>query len=362
MFTLFLDEDSDTEQGWSMQCDDQLIWDKHVGHLVEFEDNLDGPGPYVRDEACVPETATCHFTIVDSFGDGLYSPGFFSLTYEATTVAVYDETHPFEELSYCFGPGCSDANLFPPPREIDDDCDSMYMYLQLDGTVQEEMTYTVKCDEDVIWHGLYDQTNLPPRNGLEQETCIGRNSCCSFTISDSGIEEYGGAVYLEWAYKTIIDYRGGQSGFEQYKEFGLGCPATPEENEEDDAAEGSPVTFPENGDETTTAGTPESPSPEILIEDVDPGVSIDKEAPTSNSIDEVVTSLSKGEGGGLSTRVTIGIVISSIVVALLMGFAIYRCTRGGQVVVADRHAGIKASGSSTSDEASDILSDGNRMD
>ena len=328
-FTLFLDEDSTTEQGWTMQCDDQLIWNKHVGHLITFEDDLDQSAPFVVDQACVPEAATCHFTIIDSYGDGIYTPGFFTLTYEATTVAVYDEEHAFEEISYCFGPGCP-TNV-PPPREIDDDCDNMYMYIQLDGSMDEEMAYNVKCNDEIIWHGLFNHTNLP-LTGMEQQTCVPINSCCIFTASDSGMKEYGGSVYLEWSSKTIIDYRGGETGHQEYVEFGSGCPerTTPD----DKPVESAPV-------------TPKTPTFETPVGGV-----------------AASSSITQAEGTGLSTGITVAIAIIAAIVALIVVAVVYRfSTKGsaGRAVVVDDIEDIKPAGSNTSDEASEDLSHGNGM-
>ena len=109
-FVLFLDEDSWTEQAWFMQCTgyDDAIWNNTVGFLEEFRPYLERRyPPRIIDQACVNENSTCVFTIEDSWGDGLLHPGQFWLTYEATTIAIYTHTIPFEELSYCFGPLCS---------------------------------------------------------------------------------------------------------------------------------------------------------------------------------------------------------------------------------------------------------------
>ena len=106
-FVLYLDEDSWTEQGWYMQCGNEVIWNNTVGFLLQYEDYLDYWNPVIRDQACINTTETCVFTIVDTWGDGLLTPGQFLLTYEATTIAIYTHTEPFEELSYCFGPLCS---------------------------------------------------------------------------------------------------------------------------------------------------------------------------------------------------------------------------------------------------------------
>ena len=106
-FVLYLDEDSWTEQGWFMQCGENVVWNNTVGFLLHYEEYLDYWNPVIRDQACVHESETCVFTIIDTWGDGLLTPGQFLLSYEATTIAIYTHTEPFEELSYCFGPLCS---------------------------------------------------------------------------------------------------------------------------------------------------------------------------------------------------------------------------------------------------------------
>jgi hypothetical protein len=222
VFTLFLDEDSETEQGWSMQCDQDTIWQVPTGILQETTGRR-GNGHYIRDTACIAETATCDFTIEDSYGDGLYSPGNYVLKYGAETIAVYDHT-PFEERSYCFGPDC----LFQP-QESAQACDATYFHLKLDAFPQDT-SYTVECDNGgVIWTGSNFSV---PFDIFEDDVCIEPNSCCRLTMHDTESDgltgtsdgDYG-SVYLEWANQRIFAYDG-SNGYEfgsVMVDFGLGC-------------------------------------------------------------------------------------------------------------------------------------------
>ena len=84
-FVLYLDEDSWTEQGWFMQCDNDdhndqqqqqkvVVWNNTVGFLQQWRPYLHKYNPRIVDQACVDENATCVFTLIDTWGDGLLSP------------------------------------------------------------------------------------------------------------------------------------------------------------------------------------------------------------------------------------------------------------------------------------------------
>jgi hypothetical protein len=220
-FNLFLDEDSATEQGWTLSCDGETIWDVPVGSLEAEPNSLSNS--FSQDQVCVPENATCDFTIEDSYGDGLLLPGNYILKWGATTIAVYDHT-PFEERSYCFGVNCA-----VPPQEIAEDCDIVYMYLKTDAK-PEETSYSVECNGETIWEG---SNHTVANDEIQLETCIAPNSCCKLSVHDSGNDglsnggedENYGAIFLEWAYMQIIRYEG-SNGYEfgtVMVDFGLGC-------------------------------------------------------------------------------------------------------------------------------------------
>ena len=223
VFTLFLDEDSGREQGWTMQCDGEVVWQVPVGILQEtapqrFRKNKN----FVRDTACVKTTATCDFTIEDSYGDGLLHPGNYFLKYGANTIAVYDHA-PFSEKSYCFGPLCPAIS-----QEEAQTCDPTYLFFKLDAN-PSDTSYEVTCDEQIIWEGSGFEE---PFEEFELDTCIEPYACCTLRISDVGNDgltssfdnDYG-SVYLEWAYQRVFAYDG-SNGYE-FKavevDFGLGC-------------------------------------------------------------------------------------------------------------------------------------------
>ena len=224
-FTLFLDEDSDKEQGWNMQCDGQTIWEVPVGILQETNMHRERMHRnWVRDTACIPETATCDFTLEDSYGDGMYNPGYFYLRYGTTTIATYDN-EPFHEKSFCFGPDCPDL-----PQELAETCDLVYFFLKYDSH-PEDNSFKVECDTaGVILEGSgLDDAAF---NETEFQTCIEPFSCCTLTITDSESDgmtstdgEFYGSAYVEWANQRIFAYDG-SSGYEFGNvsiDFGLGC-------------------------------------------------------------------------------------------------------------------------------------------
>jgi hypothetical protein len=100
-----LDENTN-ETGYSLICDDEIIWNVPVGTL------LDRPaGTWIVEQSCVDKNVTvCDYTIEDSGGDGFTGGeyGFFTLVFDATTVAFseYGKLEPFTKRSYCFGTGC----------------------------------------------------------------------------------------------------------------------------------------------------------------------------------------------------------------------------------------------------------------
>eukprot|EP00339_Tiarina_fusa_P006414 CAMPEP_0116997094 /NCGR_PEP_ID=MMETSP0472-20121206/661_1 /TAXON_ID=693140 ORGANISM="Tiarina fusus, Strain LIS" /NCGR_SAMPLE_ID=MMETSP0472 /ASSEMBLY_ACC=CAM_ASM_000603 /LENGTH=259 /DNA_ID=CAMNT_0004695893 /DNA_START=77 /DNA_END=856 /DNA_ORIENTATION=- len=224
LFTLFLDEDSNKENGWTMQCDDEVIWNVPTGILLEtsgFRTRLHRP--FIRNTACIPETATCTFTIEDTWGDGLQYPGYYTLKYGATTISVYDRK-PFTENSVCFGPGCTVV-----PDEIAQDYDDLYFYLKLDAN-PEETEYSIVCGGVTVLEGKgYGEDDAFV--AIEEEAKVEPYACCTLTIKDAGNdglkeqneEFYGNAVYLDWATHEVISYGSDVEFGTLSIDFGLGC-------------------------------------------------------------------------------------------------------------------------------------------
>jgi hypothetical protein len=231
-FTLFLDEDSTKEQGWTLQCgNDVPLWNVAVGDMAAKAAVGRGSlrnSHYVRNTACVAaSTSTCVFTIEDSYGDGLLWPGYYVLQWGATTVAVYDR-QPFEEQSYCFGVDCETQ-----PVEVAQEYDDVYFYLKLDANPQET-SYQVVCDggEELLEGGSFDASQAYEE--IEVSTIVEPFACCTLTITDSGNDglnspepgfENDYSIYLDWASHQVLAYTA-QTGFEFSTlsiNFGLGC-------------------------------------------------------------------------------------------------------------------------------------------
>jgi hypothetical protein len=224
VLTVFLDEDSEKENGWSMQCDGATIWDVSIGSLEATAGiRMRKHRPFVVDTACIPETATCTFTIEDTYGDGLLYPGYYTLTYGATSVAIYDRK-PFHENSMCFGPECPVL-----PDEIAQDSDDLYFYLKLDEN-PEETEYSIECGAgNTILEGK-GFTQADAFREIEEEIKVEPFACCTLTIRDSGndgLKEQGdfngNVVYLDWATHEVISYKRDVEFGTLSIKFGLGC-------------------------------------------------------------------------------------------------------------------------------------------
>jgi len=225
-FFIQLDQDSNHETGWMLQCNEKEVWNIPVGILEETKGNRDGIDQ-IRQSACVDDTETCEFIIHDSYGDGLVEGnGYFYLTYGAATVATYDMAQgEFSELMYCFGPNCSQD-----PIEVKDECARVYLAIGLDANPQE-LSYQVECNEEVVLKGPWGE-NTAPFDTVEEETCIPMDFCCRFTVTDSGGDgltatqggDYGW-IYLEYGLEKVYGYTGDDDGpFSQDgTSFGYGC-------------------------------------------------------------------------------------------------------------------------------------------
>jgi hypothetical protein len=224
IFTLFLDEDSDKENGWKMQCDDVVVWNVPTGSVLEtagFRTKMHRS--FIRDTACIPVTSTCTFTIEDARGDGLQYPGYYTLTYGATTISVYNRK-PFHENSVCFGPKCTVL-----ADEVAQDYDDLYFYLKLDAN-PEETEYSIVCGVNTILEGK-GYVSADAYLVIEEEAKVEPFACCTLTISDAGNdglkeqeEEFNGnAVYLDWATHEVISYGSDVEFGTLSIDFGLGC-------------------------------------------------------------------------------------------------------------------------------------------
>ncbi|KAG7343771.1 hypothetical protein IV203_021779 [Nitzschia inconspicua] len=242
-FRFFTDAQSYIDNGWNLECeyDDgsstETIWSVQPGTLRQSDST-----EVIREATCVEPTTTCWLTIVDLKGDGLLAEyptdgftGWFTLVYGATTVAVYsnEPTPEFEELQYCVGPKC---NMIP--QEVSAGVDTKnsnceeelaYLYLQTDGKPQDT-SYHLECNGETLWKrdGLGDAGAY-----IEEETCITKDMCCTFTINDGDTNGMttptdigaAGYVFLEWNFEVLLEYDGitGEEFDTKTVEFGYGC-------------------------------------------------------------------------------------------------------------------------------------------
>ena len=296
-FTLFLDEDSVTENGWSLTCDGEgTVWNVAVGTIQSvFPDVIVdpdiNPSPFVTEKVCLPEDTTCTFTLEDTHGDGLLSPGYYYLTLGPTTIAVSEEGEEFKEKSYCFGPSCQIV-----AREVAENCDYVYLHFQADDH-PEESSVEITCNGSTIF-SKSDFTT--PGEAIEFEQCVPPDQCCALTIHDSesknGLNSLeGGHVLLEWANQVILRYDATNDyEFETLsRNFGSTCP---EVDPLDDKSE-------DQGDSTE--------------ENQDPNSSLEQD-------------MAK-ERKGMSSTIKIGLVFFSVLVilgllALLMARFVYTPT------------------------------------
>lgn len=227
-FFIQLDQDSNHETGWMLQCNQRQVWNVPVGILEETKENRDDLDGQILKSVCVEDTETCEFIIHDSYGDGLVEGnGYFYLKYGATTVATYDmQDGEFSELTFCFGPNCS-----VDPIEVQDECARLYLAIGLDANPQE-LSYQVECNNEVVLQGPWGD-HIQPYDTIEEETCMPMDSCCRFTVTDTrgdGLTaknqggDYGW-IYLEYGMEKVFGYTGDDDGAfsEEEATFGFGC-------------------------------------------------------------------------------------------------------------------------------------------
>lgn len=262
--TLFLDSHP-TEVGYTLICsssiaasatgtDDQKINDDDNGILSSSSPMIISttywnvtPGTYDTSSyanSVIEENLLCFdmipdmnciFNIIDTEGNGLISNnnesdnGYFVLTYGPKTIALYDGTYPYEQLSYCFGYNCNnetttvddnnqyfdddnddiqavipsdddqdgqddqDDNMDENTTNKDDDYEICQDMIQFDITFDEfpsEISYTLQCnDNDYIWNITRGNifTSLNAFESYQNITCIQNynndNNKCSHTYS-----------------------------------------------------------------------------------------------------------------------------------------------------------------------------------
>eukprot|EP00980_Cylindrotheca_fusiformis_P000776 scaffold184_cov125-Cylindrotheca_fusiformis.AAC.11 len=221
-FFIQLDQDSSQETGWTLQCEEETVWNVPVGYLEETKTVRTDNQMMVS--ACVDAAKTCDFTIQDSVGDGLVEgEGFFYLRYGATTVASYSLSKgPFSELSYCFGPDCEQ-----PPLESNEECYTVHLSLQLDAKPGDTF-YEVVCDDQVILKGPWGEPKAAFEM-IDEHACVHLDSCCQFIVTDSSGDGLTGGepgwIYVEHGSDQVFGYSGAEDGAFTTKtaHFGSGC-------------------------------------------------------------------------------------------------------------------------------------------
>jgi hypothetical protein len=151
---------------------------------------------WVEDFVCVATTDRCVFSITDSSGDGLLDDGWYSLTYGAATIAVYDYT-AFTQENYCFGSVCTEL----PLELAEPECDPVFLGITFDSA-PEDVGVSLTCEGTASWSYLsFGPTKANPYLTLEE--CVSPDACCTFTITDSEND-----FELEVAYDTVTSYDG----------------------------------------------------------------------------------------------------------------------------------------------------------
>jgi len=304
-FRFFTDHNSWNDNGWTLECDYEdeskaMLWSVPIGSL-----KYEARTQVIREAACIPDTATCTFHIFDAMGDGLqsinengedeeYFSGWFALLHGATTVGTYQNVAEpsFSELTYCIGPNCDQQ-----PQEMqsnDENCqDVVYLALQLDANPQDT-TYQLVCNDgaDIIWDGKDFTT---PGAYVEEETCLPKDSCCEFVVTDNDTNgltsevdttnlaagtRSTGFIYLEWNYEPVMEYDGatGEEFDVLTAQFACGSTTT-----ETDAT----VTT-ESADADTDVDVDANVDVDVEV-DVDVDVDTDTDTDTVSATDEVET-------------------------------------------------------------------------
>ena len=154
---------------------------------------------------CIPRDECLQVVFLDSFGDGLFSPGEYDISVGNESVTVID-AEPFDCRSYQFGPMC--LNLSVPGRAANCTVESILNSTQFfDKEVNffdEEPTFTetLECAQDEIPFLVYMQTDDYPLESkflvffgqsiedlrfLPYAPVDGRNS--DFTVSRNAVTE-----------------------------------------------------------------------------------------------------------------------------------------------------------------------------
>jgi hypothetical protein len=308
-FTLYLDEDSLTENGWSLACQNMgTVWTMPIGSLQSTDPTADGyvrldvDAPSVTEQVCISADVTCDFTLEDAYGDGLLYPGYFYLMYGGETIAVSEPEEEFFEKSYCLGPNCVQE-----PQDTTEACDDVYVYARADAN-PEQNSIAIACDDEMV----FEHTFTAPQETIEFDECIPRAKCCTMTIMDSakdGLDILEGAsIYAEWANNVILRYDDISNAFEfdsvSY-DFGLGC----------QEVDPNPTDVPAEAQETDVPTQPQEET-----EDNQPIV--DALADTNNMMSK--------EPRGLSCAIIAVVVIGTLLLVGLLVFVALRCISRSQ--------------------------------
>ena len=194
-------------------------------------------GPFDTDNVTIDETVCvgdgCYtFTMSDSFGDGIYAPGGYTLTVDGELLASGGDYGSGESTTFCAGAdfGCTDATAcnYDADALLDDgSCDySCYgctdpesCNYDADATIDDgscvgegiAIDISITTDiypEEITWTltdslggivasgGPYDTDNVT----IDETVCVG-DGCYTFTMSDS----FGDGIYAPGGYTLTVD-------------------------------------------------------------------------------------------------------------------------------------------------------------
>jgi len=138
------------------------------------------------------------------------------------------------------------ATILTAPRTDSEEC----LPTTLEMTTPQDISFTLKCDDALIWSYPLDSTN---KDGgiFSLSTCISPTACCEFEIQDksdpesTSIKDLGGAhLLLQKNKKALFNYNVNKRlPFDSFLKVFGSCDAKKEETEEAEAKEEDAATY-----------------------------------------------------------------------------------------------------------------------
>lgn len=195
----FFADANSQQNGWTMVCDGETVWDVPVGSLTQ------GAGSWISESSCVSKESLCYFTFLDANDDVLAGDGFIALRYGATTIAVAKrgDDAAFAKLTSCFGPGCVDKPLEDTQEEDDDtmtegfdepkfdeknkkckqDEEEVIFEMLLDDS-PKEYGWSLTCEGKIMFERMPGSIGNAPGSWITDTTCVPSTMTCTFVITD----------------------------------------------------------------------------------------------------------------------------------------------------------------------------------